>query len=455
MGPEPRGQADVFIRASLAGTRYRVEIHPDLDSFQARALLRRRSALAVCPSLVDNYPLTVLECIMDGVPLVAANTGGIPEMISPSAIFEPTPRALAAMLEGSASGWVTFDDYYDPVESALRWGRVSTPGAAAVGRLADNFAPHVSVIMPHYNYGEYIEQAVQACLEQDYPNLEIVVIDDGSTDQDASDALDRLSKLDKRVRILRQENSGPSSARNNAAREAQGEYLVFVDADNIPRPNMITTLVRSARSADLDIVSCHFWAFARQRKGPASMPESINYRYTPVGPALEVGALENVFGDTNFLVKRQVFLDEGGFPVDDFSNQGGVEDWEFLARATLRGRSLDVVPEPLFWYRIGGTRTATSKPYLGRRAVLRHYAEELAPRIPWLFHSVMYAFAFRYTEKHQYALALQGEAPFARLPFISRNLLRLTTRLDAFLLRRFPAGSRVRRAAKSLFRQSR
>src|SRR5262245_58457673 len=92
--------------------------------------------------------------------------------------------------------------------------------------------PLVSVIIPSYNYGCYVQQAVDSALSQSYPNQEVIVVDDGSTD----DTEVRLAAYGKRIRYIHQKNQGLSEARNTGIREARGEFLAFLDSDDAFHP---------------------------------------------------------------------------------------------------------------------------------------------------------------------------------------------------------------------------
>ena len=87
----------------------------------------------------------------------------------------------------------------------------------------------VSVIIPTYNRAATVLGAVQSALDQTYPSIEVIVVDDGSTD----DTAERLSTFLPRIKLLRQKNAGPSAARNHGARHADGEILAFLDSDDV------------------------------------------------------------------------------------------------------------------------------------------------------------------------------------------------------------------------------
>lgn len=101
--------------------------------------------------------------------------------------------------------------------------------------------PLLSIIVPVYNILEYLPRCVHSITAQTYTNLEILLVDDGSTDG-TGELCDKLAKEDARIRVLHKENGGSSSARNLGIREAKGEYLGFVDSDDYIEPDMYEKL---------------------------------------------------------------------------------------------------------------------------------------------------------------------------------------------------------------------
>lgn len=96
--------------------------------------------------------------------------------------------------------------------------------------------PLVSVVIPTYNCGPYLAAALDSVLEQDYAPFEVIAVDDGSTD----DTLDTLARYAERVRVVRQDNRGPAAARNRGVREARGDYLAFLDGDDLWLPGKLS-----------------------------------------------------------------------------------------------------------------------------------------------------------------------------------------------------------------------
>lgn len=100
----------------------------------------------------------------------------------------------------------------------------------------------VSIIIPIYNVEKYLEKCLESVLGQTYENLEIILVDDGSADRSAEIAT-KFAKKDSRIKLVRQENQGQSSARNAGLSLATGEYISFVDSDDQIKPNFISSLV--------------------------------------------------------------------------------------------------------------------------------------------------------------------------------------------------------------------
>ena len=101
--------------------------------------------------------------------------------------------------------------------------------------------PVVSVIIPVYNSEKYTEKCIRSLLGQTYRNLELLIIDDGSTDQSGA-ILDRLAGEDTRIRLLHQKNAGVAAARNRGIDLATGTYLTFVDGDDYVIPDYVRKL---------------------------------------------------------------------------------------------------------------------------------------------------------------------------------------------------------------------
>lgn len=118
----------------------------------------------------------------------------------------------------------------------------------------------VSVIVPVYNIEKYIERCVRSLFIQTYKNLEIILIDDGSTDN-SSEVCDRLKEVDNRVVCIHKENGGAASARNCGLNRASGDYVLFVDGDDFVHPDMIQVMYEKIEHYGVKMVICDYQHF--------------------------------------------------------------------------------------------------------------------------------------------------------------------------------------------------
>ena len=113
--------------------------------------------------------------------------------------------------------------------------------------------PLVSIVVPIYNVRNYLQQCLDSVLGQTYQNMEILLIDDGSTDG-SNRICDEYEKQDSRVRVFHTENRGLASARNQGMKYANGAYYAFIDSDDWIELHTIATLVKAAQEFDADVV---------------------------------------------------------------------------------------------------------------------------------------------------------------------------------------------------------
>lgn len=130
-----------------------------------------------------------------------------------------------------------------------------------------NVNPLISIIVPVYNTAQYLEDCFGSICEQTYRNLEIIAVDDGSTDGSA-ELLDRLAKNDDRIRVIHQENRGVSAARNTGIAVAQGEYLSFADSDDMLESDMYEILFSAIKKYGCDIAHCSYYRLSDCEKRP-------------------------------------------------------------------------------------------------------------------------------------------------------------------------------------------
>ncbi len=364
-----------YARRRASATGRTVHIETSLGQQEALAYLRSRRVLAVMPSLADNMPYTVAECLAAGVPFVATGVGGIPEMIlpedQPRALASPDPEGLGdTIMAALASGAPRIRAANDPAAIRRQWVGwhdllTHRPGAE---RPRHEGRPLVSVCMATRNREAALREALDSLRYQTYSPIEVILVDDASDERSMVDTLERLDGefagrgwSIERLAV----RSGPAAARNAAATRARGEFLLFMDDDNLARPEEIERFVDAAQHSGLPLLTClvdHF----RARPGESRDPKPA-LRWLPLGPAVSPGLFANQFGDTNFFIRRETFFELGGFDEDGEARY--VEDWLFLSRAALAGVPMAVLPEPLFWYRSWPEAHGQGKP--GEQTLLR------------------------------------------------------------------------------------
>lgn len=128
--------------------------------------------------------------------------------------------------------------------------------------MLSNLAPLVSVIMPAFNVGGYIEESLISIIEQDYSNVELIVVDDGSTDNTADVAEHVLSKHAGEHMLIRQENLGVSAARNRGIDYSNGEFYICIDPDDVLVRNAISSMVSYALESEASVVACDYFRFS-------------------------------------------------------------------------------------------------------------------------------------------------------------------------------------------------
>ena len=125
--------------------------------------------------------------------------------------------------------------------------------------------PIVSVILPVYNVKLYLEESLLSVINQDYRELEIIAINDGSTDS-SLEILERMAEGDSRIKVLSKCNGGLASARNYGLKHCSGDFILFVDSDDLLISNAISTLMKCAIDKSADIVAFGFEKFYENTK---------------------------------------------------------------------------------------------------------------------------------------------------------------------------------------------
>ncbi len=237
----------------------------------------------------------------------------------------------------------------------------------------------VSVVMPCYNDGAYIKEAVSSVLAQTYSDVELIIVDDGSDDVDTRSILSDLAASG--IRILQSPRIRPAGARNLGIKAAAGKYILPVDADDLIEPDYIEKAVRVLEeNPEVGIVYCHANLFG-EKNGRWELPNFTVDRML----------LDNIVFVTALFYKTD-WERVGGFRSNMLH---GMEDYDFWLSIIELGRAVYQIPEILFHYRIKpDSRTTTFQADI--------YNVKEAYRSIYLNHPALYE---KY--KDQYAMVLR------------------------------------------------
>lgn len=222
----------------------------------------------------------------------------------------------------------------------------------------------VSVIVPIYNMERYLEEAVDSILLSDYSNIEVILVDDGSTDGSYAVA-QRYGLQDSRVRFYKQVNAGACAARNYAISLAKGVYILPVDADNRISPTFISRAVTELeRDAEVKVV-CPRAEFFGERSGEWKLPPF----------SLKLLARKNMM-DTCALYRKSDWERVGGYCEEIIAR----EDWEFWIAVLKDGGKVVRLPQVELYYRV---RPASKR--VTDRSLKKHVVNVLNKRHPEFF----------------------------------------------------------------------
>ena len=197
--------------------------------------------------------------------------------------------------------------------------------------------PKISIIVPAYNASSYIEKCIESLLNQTLKDIEIIVVDDGSTD----DTSKKLSKYKDKIKLIKQKNGGVANARNKGLSVATGDYLAYVDSDDWVEPSMFKKLYEKAINNNYDAVECDFKYVddTREWNGGIDISDDITsleekkYYYIKMFPVI-----------WNKIYKRE--------KIKDIKFKSGVwaEDVEYLYRVLPYIDTIGKINEETYYY---------------------------------------------------------------------------------------------------------
>lgn len=239
-----------------------------------------------------------------------------------------------------------------------------------------NSSPLVSIIIPNYNCAEFLNECLISAIDQTYLNKEIIVIDDGSTDN----SIDLLSKFKEQIELVQTSNRGAAAARNLGISMAKGEFIAFLDSDDWWTLDKISLQIKKMLDDNCDLVYCSANEITQNgisKKIVFAQFEGDCYPYFKKFPTKAI----IIVGCSGALIRSSIVESVGQF---DESFEGAAEDWDFFRRYCRQAR-VGFLSVPLLNYRrhIGSvTHRPVSDWYHGNmRAIKKLIADDSRIRL--------------------------------------------------------------------------
>ena len=244
-----------------------------------------------------------------------------------------------------------------------------------------NAQPKISVIVPVYKCEQYIHRCVNSILNQTFSDFELILVDDGSPDN-CGEICEDYAKKDFRVKVIHQVNGGQAAARNNGVKEAQGEWLHFVDSDDMIHPKTLETLYQTAIDNDVKLSMCS--AFQGE-----NIPDDFSKNFDVTANILNMDE-ENIF----HLCKNEKYyywvvwgklLHKSIFLKHPLTEGRIYEDNAVVCKWLHEAQRVAVIPCPLYFYYINTSGT-TKKDFTEKQLdILWAFEEQIS-----YFHSLDY-----------------------------------------------------------------
>lgn len=214
----------------------------------------------------------------------------------------------------------------------------------------------ISVIIPVYNVEEYLEECLSSVVNQTFDDIEIICINDGSTDN-SLDILEKFAKSDERIRIISQENKGLGATKNVGLRHVNGEYVFFVDSDDYIALDALEKLYENSQSNDSDLVIYKVARFVEGKPIDYSAPgfnfddifHDVDFNHF----AFNYSDIKKYVMNASYSTCLKLYKKEFLFSDERFTFPEGIafEDVPFHVKVLLKASKISFVPEFLYFYR--------------------------------------------------------------------------------------------------------
>lgn len=212
----------------------------------------------------------------------------------------------------------------------------------------------VSVIVPVYNTEKYLEQCLNSILDQTLREIEVICVDDGSSDQSV-EMIQKLAGEDERLHLLTQKNSGGGAARNLGMSRARGKYLMFLDSDDFFHPQLLEKMMQRCEETGAQICTCKARCYHEDLGFETAEPASMREEYLPEGDVFCWKDMpEEIFNTFHNWPWNKMFLHSFVREKNlKFQEIKRTNDMYFTCTAMMEAERITVLKEELVWYRVG------------------------------------------------------------------------------------------------------
>ncbi|MGR8012687.1 glycosyltransferase family 2 protein [Bacillus sp. RM3] len=210
--------------------------------------------------------------------------------------------------------------------------------------------PAISLLVAVYNTSQYVEQCLQSIADQSFSDIEVILINDGSTDH-SGDILEAFAARDERFRVIHQINQGLGAVRNRGIEEATGTYLAFVDSDDVLAPQYCEALYQEAENTGADLVVSEYWIQFEQSKRiiPTTLLAQQEADKTKLIESLLHGEITGFSWNKLY---RRAFIEKHHIRFPLRGELENIEDQYVTLRCFSLSRVIAFVHEPLYYYRV-------------------------------------------------------------------------------------------------------
>ena len=207
----------------------------------------------------------------------------------------------------------------------------------------------ISIIIPAFNCENYLSEAIKSIQNQSYPHWEIIIIDDGSTDNTPS-LIDQIAESDNRIFSFHQKNGRQGAARNNGISHAQGEWIAFLDADDLWPENKLSLQLSKTLETNVDLSFTDGFICLGNNMNLREFRFGVIDKFYQGNNAVLEFHKQNRIPTSTVLVKKSALLEVGGFPEKLIVQN--CEDYLLWVKLLTKGKTFLSIGEPLLLYRV-------------------------------------------------------------------------------------------------------